>query len=86
MLLKKEIYVGHSVDEFHSITGLFNKNGIKYFTRTDYHNHYASIGRGPGVGRYATKSSDPTYYVYVQRKDYGLAQEMVSGHFNSGGT
>ena len=84
--MKKEIYVGHSVDEFNSISELLDKSGIKYFTRTDYHNHNASIGRGPGVGRYATKSAAPTYYVYVQRKDYRLAQEMVFGHFNSGRT
>ena len=78
MLLKREIYVGHSVNEFNSISECLNKGNIKFIIKTDWHNHNASMGRGPGIGRYATKSVDPTYHIYVRRKDFVRAQEIIS--------
>lgn len=82
MFLKKEIYVGQSMDEFNSISEHLYRENIKCFTRTDYHNHNASIGRGAGVGRSAAKNENPTYYIYVRRKDYIRAQESISVYFH----
>ena len=74
---RKEVYITDSENGFNKIRGILSENNIKY----DYKIKCRSqIFRddAPFIGRYGAKlSNENMYYIYVNKKDYEYAEQIL---------